>query len=332
MPAGYDLTSRSVGDTPRHSRAMNATSGISLDAASPVRSHKTFSPGIWVLRAVAWLNPERQYLLTLLGLTLLLGISYAVITPPLAGLDEKGHFDHAQLMWQTHGDRTTWDSIPAPPDSERQQPDTYYWLASVGYGLAADQPREVQVVATRMVSVVLLLGEVVLAFLTARLLAPNNRFVYLAAPTIVALLPGRAWIGAMISNDNLAALTSALLIYLFVRCTVRGFERGSVVGLLIAVPIAVASKITAWPVIAVTGVPLLAGGVVILWRSKMPGWRRLLLVPVFLLVPALIAASLNRLDLVRTLGTFASLRGKLTAMPAPGPQPFVHQWQSFWLP
>ena len=91
---------------------MNATSGVSPDAASPVRSHKTFSPGIWVLRAVAWLNPERQYVLTLLGLTLLLGTSYAVITPPLAGLDENGHFDHAQLMWQTHGDRTTWDSIP----------------------------------------------------------------------------------------------------------------------------------------------------------------------------------------------------------------------------
>ncbi len=275
---------------------------------------------------------EYQYLLVLLLLCLTLGVAYAVVTPAFGGPDEDAHWDYVRLVWDTRGDPALMASTPAPAKSVRGHAPTYYWMVASSLIVSSGQPEEVQIFFGRMVSLALLLGEVLLAYLTARLLSPHDRFVRLAAPAIVALLPGRLWMGSVISNDNLAAFSSAALLYIAARMILRGFSRGSMVALAVFLVVAVASKPTAWAVVAAVGLALAVVGCHRCWRTRrFPFWGFALSAAT--LCAALVAGGLlARGQLERYVPRLESMWVKLHAIPTPEPEPFAHQWKSFWLP
>jgi hypothetical protein len=279
-----------------------------------------------------WLTLERQFMLVLLALCMSLGIAYALVTEPFWGPDEDAHWDYVQLIWNTKGDPVAIANTPPLERSVRGHAPIYYWLVAGSYGLTLGQPLDVQFFAGRMVSLLLLLGEVVFAFLAARLLSPTRRLVYLGTPAIVALLPGRIWIGSVINNDNLASFASAALIYVTVRIIILGFSKLTAAALVITLLIAVGSKPTAWAVVAVSVATLALLALFRLRGMGKAGWYW----AAALLLGSGIALSLGALlargQLQRYWGKMHSLRARLHSIPPPEPDPFVHQWKSFWLP
>lgn len=276
-------------------------------------------------RAAIWLTPDRQFMLVLLGLTLSLGVLYAIVTRPFFGPDEDAHLLYVQSLWASGGTRIEGRAVSHLP--------TYYGLISPVYPLVASQPQEVQLAALRLTSLLFFLGEVILAHLLARMLSPKNRFVYLGTPTVVALLPGRAWMAATVNDDNLAAFASAALLYFTMRCLLRGFDRGSLAGLLLGSALTALSKTTAWPVLGVCGLVVLGAAIV---RHSRQGARRrwpavgigLLLGAAFLTAVFPLADGMAR----GRLSSFGRSLPKLLDMPTPHPEPFVVQYKSFWMP
>lgn len=305
------------------------------------------------LKLIAWIDPERRVLLALLGLALVLGVTYALITPPLMGPDEDAHYEYVESLWDSGGTKVTGRASYHQP--------AYYWLDAPAYALTRSQPKDVQLVVMRLVSVTFLLGEVVLAYLSAKLLAPSNRFVYLATPAIVALLPGRGWIAGMISDDNLASFSSSLVLYLFLRYLLHSRSRRAVAGLGASMLLAVLAKATAWPVVVVTAGALMAMAAVHLWQRSRPFGRGLMIVALTAVMAVLVAVvvavvggagepnasssseaprqeasallvGLEKLMPSRLSSLMQYDWSKFLHIPPWRPEPFIHQFKTFWIP
>ncbi len=213
----------------------------------------------WV-KPIVRLDPEHRVLLALVGLALVFGVIYALITPPFMGPDEGAHYQYVQSLWDSGGTKITGDASYHQP--------AYYWLEAPVYVLTRSQPKEIQSVAMRLVSVGLLLGQVMLAYLSAKLLFPTSPFVALGAAAMVALLPGRVWIGAMINDDNLVSLSSTAFIYFVLRSVLRDFEAKSILGMALLAVATLLSKRTAWAVVVVSAMALLLPAILRVWSAK----------------------------------------------------------------
>lgn len=303
-----------------------------------------------------WIDGDRRVLLVLVAMALIHGVLYALIVPPFTGPDEGLHFRYVKALWSGNTEEIR--------SFEHWQPPTYARLVSVGCGLTTGKPEQTQVAVTRLVSLLLRLPEVILAYLIARMLSPANRFVCLSTAAIVALLPGRAWIGAMINNDNLASVVAAALLYFLTDGVLRGFSRRSWIGLGVLVPLALMSKLTTWPVVAVVVLISMLAALGSSW--KRPVVRYLVvstaLVVFGVLLLLLLAFDTGNLGSVRGLladpgartgistvgGGFARVIWRqvdrigpegfgrswddLTNLPTLRPEPFIFQFESFWFP
>lgn len=294
-------------------------------------------------KLIACLDPERGVLLALMGLALVLGVTYALITPPLVGPDEDVQYEYVQSLWDSGGTKVTGRASYHQP--------AYYWLDAPVYALTRSQPKEIQVVAMRLVSVGLLLGEVVLAYLSAKLLCPTNRFVYLATPAIVALLPGRGWIGATINDDNLASFSSTLVLYCFLRYLLRRSDLRGVVGLLASMLVAWMAKTTAWAVVVVIAAATATTAAARLWRRSNRLRRGVMIASLTAAAASLLVVAVGFVsvgtgqhtrDFLLGLEKVTPLRvgyvldlfdwSKLSRIPPWQPGPFVHQFKTFWIP
>lgn len=276
-------------------------------------------------RAAIWLTPDRRVLFSLLGLALTMAVIYALITPALAGPDEDAHYDYVRSLWDSKGTQIAGRAAYHQP--------AYYWVPALGYAMTRDQPRELQLVAMRVVSSALFLAEVLLAYLVAKSLSSTNRFIYMAVPAIVALLPGRTWIGAMVNDDNLASLASAAVIYFFVQCMLHGLQPRLAVGFVVAISVAVLSKITVWPVVAVIVFVLAVTETCRNWKTWTGRLGNAGLSAGLLVAAVSIALLLARDQLPRITSRLAMINpATLQSIPAPEPEPFVFQFKSYWLP
>lgn len=270
--------------------------------------------------------PERQFVVRLVALALALGILYALITPPGYGNDEEFHFVYTQSLWESGGAKI----VGASPT----RMSTYYWLTAGAYALTSGEQKQVQYFAMRLVSLALFVAEVVFAYLIARMLSPSSRFVYLATPALVALLPGRLWTAATLNDDNLAAPASAALLYFALRCLLRELQWRSVGGLALLVALTLLSKRTAWPVVAVVGIALLVALVGRIWAGRRPSVRRI--AAALSIVAGVLAATLvlfgDRLARAVAVSANPGRLARLSQIPEPQPDPFVFQFKTFWLP
>ena len=178
---------------------------------------------------------HRRTLLLILAAYLVLATGYAVVTPPWQAPDEPAHFNYIRHLWETRslpelraGDypadlleelkRRKW-----PPDLsvdtlryESHQPPLFYLIAAPVYGLAQTLHLGLRgtVVALRLVSVVLGVGLLLLAYRITRRVLPESPSLALAATTFVAFLPMHLAVTAAINNDTLAELALAGLLLL----------------------------------------------------------------------------------------------------------------------
>jgi len=206
-------------------------------------------------------NPDTLILVLLIAIALTRGTLYALVTPPFDSPDEKGHYDYVASLYETQG--------TAMQGKERHQPSLYYWITLPAYALFAHQPPDLEVyalatgkpsllslIAVRLMSVLMTVATIPLAYWTAKTVRPKDRFIYLGTAAFVALEPAYGWLGASVNNDNLANLLAAGMILMLLRCVSNGFSRGYVVGLVGLTAVAMVTKLTTWPSAAIVAAVL----------------------------------------------------------------------------
>ncbi|NIN67549.1 MAG: DUF2142 domain-containing protein, partial [Anaerolineae bacterium] len=102
-----------------------------------------------------------------------------------------------------------------------------------------------QLFVVRWFSVVLTSATVVVSYLIAIELFPEDRFMIIAIPTFVIFLPMFAYIGASANNDTLTALLSSLLIWQLIRAFGKGVSKRSAFVLCTMALLSVLAKKTA---------------------------------------------------------------------------------------
>ncbi|MFN2137186.1 MAG: DUF2142 domain-containing protein [Candidatus Promineifilaceae bacterium] len=112
----------------------------------------------------------------------------------------------------------------------------YYMLAALPYRLTASQDLLVRAHFQRLVSLIMSAGIVVVAYLTARELFPQNGAMRLTVPILVAFQPMLTQMSAVVSVDGFYFLLYSLLIWLSVRILRDGltWKNGVVLGTVYA--------------------------------------------------------------------------------------------------
>jgi hypothetical protein len=158
---------------------------------------------------------------------------------------------------------------------EAAQPPLYYALAGAWWHLGkvfgSDDARLLYWM--RFLNIPILFGLVWLAWLAARMVFPENPFIRVAVPAIVALMPQTAFYS--INNDILSPFTGGLLfVMLLIFLQAESLPPGLAAGLGLAFAAAYLTKTSNLPLLAVTGL-FISGKLVLLLRRDRLSLRSL---------------------------------------------------------
>jgi 4-amino-4-deoxy-L-arabinose transferase-like glycosyltransferase len=268
-----------------------------------------------------------DFLWVLLGLTLVRGILYAVLSPPFGSPDEMEHFQYIKYL-ATGGNAV-------PKGDEGSQPVPYYALMVPAYWVTSGQLPAVQDLAIRLASLPFLLGTVIVTWLAAQKMAPNRPLVPVVAAAFVGFHPQLAYIGSSVNNDSAANLMAAVLVYLVICLLAQKRHGWTMPATLLALGAAPMTKGQILSVLAVCAVVVLvtAGHGV---SASSPRWRVVYLA--CLGVPFLVAIGAASTE----AGAFLLVRSEMTLSiltqwdrlasnaKAAGLMPFSYQFLSFW--
>ncbi len=174
---------------------------------------------------------ERIVLGTIILAYLILGVLYAVLTPPWQVPDEPAHYnyvrslveerrlpvlrmgdyDHAYLEEIKHAEfapEYTIDSIRY----EFHQPPLYYMLLTPVYALSGGA-----LVVLRLCTVLIGAGVLVVAYLVGKAVYPDRAWPALGLTAFIAFIPQHVAMTAGVENDALAELLLGIILLRFVR-------------------------------------------------------------------------------------------------------------------
>lgn len=185
--------------------------------------------------------------------------AWAVSLPFDGGPDERAHYEIAAWMAQ-HGRLPLLGAdvaIALGPAGNAVDPyATHPPLAAVLAAFAVRWSSLDPLLAARLPSVLAMAGVPLVAWLLAgRLLGPRAAVV---AALLVALLPQAGFVGGYVNADALGALSGALVLWRLVAGMRDGWTAPRSAWLGVACGVALLSRLTAWPVVAVAGLVLLA--------------------------------------------------------------------------
>ncbi len=174
-------------------------------------------------------------LILLLIVYFLMGGLYAVLTPAWETPDEPAHYNYVRQLANGRfpimeaGDYDQEYLITAvfeehfspaypidPISYEDWQPPLYYLLQTPVYQLSNGS-----LIAMRLFSLFIGAGVVVMAYLTARRIFPNEEWLVWTTAVFVALLPQHLAMMASVNNDSFAELIIATLLWLLVGIVAR---------------------------------------------------------------------------------------------------------------
>ncbi|MCB0191256.1 MAG: hypothetical protein KDJ65_04875 [Anaerolineae bacterium] len=205
----------------------------------------------------------KHILFIILLLALIRGIIYASVVPPWQAPDEPAQFERVKAslsatewnstiandpawyddLTQSLFDFGFWDFVDGPrqmirPDSSIRDHISLYQDVYQGlYGsrgayitmgwplwLAPNQDIVHQLYLARLLTAIMNVGVIYLAFLTVRTLFPNDLFLLLGVPILILFNPQHTHLMATINNGNLAELLSVAALYFMVRTLVNGYS------------------------------------------------------------------------------------------------------------
>lgn len=220
-------------------------------------------------------------------LTCVCGLAYARTVPRWNNPDEPAHWNYivfvastGRLPVLTTGDYPTalideLKNLRFPPgrsiDSityESHQPPLYYVIGALVYRLFSTQTTSAAVLAVKCMSILFACGLVILTYLLARLVAPDNPAVWVASALFVALLPMHLNMAAAVDNDTLGDLLLAAFALCCVMMIKRGLSTGEAVGAGVLLGLGLLTKVT-----VLVAIPLLIAAGVYRWWKEPPGKR-----------------------------------------------------------
>ena len=192
-----------------------------------------------------------------------LGMLYLIFIPPWQSPDEPTHYEYAAVLarserfWDPQPDPdlqeqviasldrhdywrwvgverpyplpTTFRTTPflsAAPSQIGKNPPGYYLPASLVIKIFAANSLLTRFYALRALSLIFSLLTVVMVFLCAREIFPDNRYLCLGSAAFIAFLPQFLVIGTSVSPDPLINLFGAVLIYFVIRFQQSGISSG----------------------------------------------------------------------------------------------------------
>jgi 4-amino-4-deoxy-L-arabinose transferase-like glycosyltransferase len=256
-------------------------------------------------RATSWLRREWRWLLvSILVGHFFLGTVYSVVTPIWEGPDELGHYRHVRFLVRNL-------SLPGPEDSissldQLTHPPLYYIVTAVltswvdtsvkltpatnpfaatgtmegGANRFVHSDAEsfpyrgtvLAVHAARLVSVAIGTLSLLVTYKLGRLLFPERHDVALGATAINAFSPGFLYMSAVVNNDIMVTLWTALTMFFSVRVLVRDTGWKDLLALGISAGLAILSKYNA---LALTPLVLIAAGAAL--HKRMGGRKSLVM-------------------------------------------------------
>ena len=241
------------------------------------------------IRALPWrtgsriLTADRSWLSALLVLFVVKQLLLVVIGGPFSGHDEVDHFWYAQRLAEGQGVGVVGD-VELPPaaqpyeryvadyplNSEVIQPPLYH-LALAALGLLLPGGTLTTLFAYRVVSVVLGGLVVLLSYLIARQIFPNDRSVRIGVPVFVALQPQFSFEAAIVNHDILVILLATLGCYLTFRGLAVGFgwRRSLALGLISAAGLW--TKVSFGLILPMFAAGLLLRYLDVAWRNRVTG-------------------------------------------------------------
>jgi len=223
-------------------------------------------------------------------LMVLHGLLYTALIPPWQGPDEPKHFEYLRLLYEKRHLVSLADTDPllqeaivnsmsdhdfwrlgfwdpsAQPSRQGpfyeiwwdsptllHRPPLYYLALLPAEAAVAGQPIEVQLYVARLVSLLMGVLTVLLAYRTAQAIFPGRPRLATAVGGFVALQPVFAFISGTMNSDNLVNLLCAFLFYLLAVTFWQGLSWGRILGIALAVGLALVTKRTTFFV-----VPLIA--------------------------------------------------------------------------
>jgi len=224
-----------------------------------------------------------KFLLLLLAISLVRGLIYSAVVPPWQAPDEPRHFEYVKLLYEKHRLVGWGDVTPSVEQEIIASMDTYsFWRLGVVHSEVfpvEGLPRNFQeiwvpalshelhqpplayiVYATvlpfvgpdpatqlffmRLISVIMGALVVLAAYLTAVEIFPDDPFMFLGVPAMIAFLPMHTYTTGMLTNDNLAALLVSLIILLQVISLRWGFTVRRLAASVILMVLALLTKRT----------------------------------------------------------------------------------------
>ena len=238
-------------------------------------------------------DQTKRFLPLLVALALVRGTIYSIVVPLWQAPDEPSHFEYVKLILERRTlpkeddlsvrirkeivtsliEQDTGRYMPGfvippevlitpePPDipgpSQLSNSPSYYLLNAFLLAPLEEQDMATQAYAARLVSVALSALVVVVAFLTASELFPEEPFLTLGIPTLVLFIPAHTFMTSTINNDHLAELICSLFVYLSVRAFKRGISFWSGLSLVLLMLLGTWTKSTALMMIPSAGIGLL---------------------------------------------------------------------------
>lgn len=161
-----------------------------------------------------------------------MAVQYARLTPPWQAPDEPAHFNYVKHIAEkgtlpvlqpgdypaAYLEEIKGKGFPSgmsvdPIRYEAWQPPLYYLLATPVYRLASRGGLATQLLALRLVSVMLGAVLLLIGYAAMQALAPGRRWLALGTAALVASVPMHIAMTAAVNNDTLAELWVALLLW-----------------------------------------------------------------------------------------------------------------------
>lgn len=229
-------------------------------------------------KAFSWrevIARHKTALLLLLALQLVRGIIYGAVVPPWQGPDETWHYEYVRAVaqgetaqkstpalsaemeeslntfrfWASH-----WVGLPSSRSSytalwqtsllsgrDRYSPLHPMLLAPI-YKLTANLDIASRLLALRLVSVFTGAGVILLLFLAAAMLFPEEEELIVGIPAFALFLPMHTFMGSVVNSDNLTELWASAAIFLMLTWFRNGLSPWRVSGALLATILGVLTK------------------------------------------------------------------------------------------
>ncbi len=149
--------------------------------------------------------------------------------------------DYIELYHATYTGENQYGSRPA------------YFIVGLPLLLTGSQDLAVQLYLVRLYMVLMNVGVVWLAYLTSRVVFPNDTFINLGVPILIALIPQHTQALASVASGNLAELLSTLALYLLIGGIIAGFSWPRLAAVLLVSIAAMWTKATAYFLVLVLG-------------------------------------------------------------------------------